>query len=54
VLPAGCRFHPRCPHAVEKCTVISPDLYPLDGDLVRCLRRQDGSLSSSEEGSLSR
>ena len=44
VIPTGCRFHPRCPHAVERCAVTAPDLYPLDGDLVRCLRRQDGSL----------
>jgi peptide/nickel transport system ATP-binding protein len=54
MIPTGCRFHPRCPNAVERCTVTAPDLYPVDGDLVRCLRRQDGSLSSHEEGSLSR
>jgi peptide/nickel transport system ATP-binding protein len=53
-IPSGCRFHPRCPYAVERCTVTEPDLYPVDGDLVRCLRRQDGSLSGHEEGSLSR
>jgi len=54
-IPAGCRFHPRCPHAVERCTVIAPDLYPIDGDLVRCLRRQDGSLPKADQhGSLSR
>jgi hypothetical protein len=35
--------------------VIAPDLYPMDGDLVRCLRRQDGSLpKADQEGSLSR
>ncbi|HJY94305.1 MAG TPA: ABC transporter ATP-binding protein [Streptosporangiaceae bacterium] len=53
-IPSGCRFHPRCPYVVERCTVTAPDLYPVDGDLVRCLRRQDGSLSGHEEGSLSR
>ncbi len=53
-IPSGCRFHPRCPYAVERCTVTAPDLFPVDGDLVRCLRRQDGSLSGREEGSLSR
>jgi peptide/nickel transport system ATP-binding protein len=54
-IPTGCRFHPRCPHAVERCTVTAPDLYPLDGDLVRCLRRQDGTLPrADQEGSLSR
>ena len=23
-LPEGCRFHPRCPHAVEKCKTVPP------------------------------
>ena len=45
-VPAGCRFRPRCPYAVEKCAELAPDLYPLDGELVRCLRREDGSLAS--------
>jgi oligopeptide/dipeptide ABC transporter ATP-binding protein len=45
-VPRGCRFHPRCPYAVERCTEIAPDLYPLDTGLVRCLRREDGSLAS--------
>ncbi len=40
-LPAGCRFHPRCPVAVETCTDRAPDLYPVNGSLVRCLRYQD-------------
>ncbi len=26
--PAGCRFHPRCPYAVEKCRTIVPPLLP--------------------------
>jgi peptide/nickel transport system ATP-binding protein len=42
--PAGCRFGPRCPHRIEKCSAIAPDLYPIEGALVRCVRRQDGSL----------
>jgi peptide/nickel transport system ATP-binding protein len=44
-VPAGCRFHPRCPYVVERCTEVEPELYPLDEALVRCLRRQDGSLT---------
>jgi peptide/nickel transport system ATP-binding protein len=44
-VPSGCRFHPRCPVAVDRCHTTAPDLVPLDGTLVRCLRRQDGSLS---------
>ena len=43
-LPAGCRFHPRCPYAVDRCAEVAPELYQLDQALVRCLRRQDGSL----------
>jgi peptide/nickel transport system ATP-binding protein len=55
-LPAGCRFQPRCPHAVDKCTQVAPDLVPIDEALVRCLRRQDGTLPApaGQEGSLSR
>lgn len=53
-LPAGCRFHTRCPLAVERCSQVAPDLYQIDDALVRCLRRQDGSLTSPQEGSLSR
>ena len=45
-VPPGCRFRPRCPYAIEKCAEVAPDLYPLDGALVRCLRREDGSLAS--------
>ena len=30
-LPSGCRFHPRCPVAEERCTVIDPDLHPARG-----------------------
>jgi peptide/nickel transport system ATP-binding protein len=55
-LPSGCRFHPRCPLAVDRCTQVAPDLYEVDQALVRCLRRQDGSLplEAGQEGSLSR
>jgi peptide/nickel transport system ATP-binding protein len=42
--PGGCRFRPRCPFAADKCAAIAPDLYPIEGALVRCVRRQDGSL----------
>jgi len=44
-IPGGCRFHPRCPHVAEQCTEVAPELFPIETALVRCLRRQDGSLS---------
>jgi peptide/nickel transport system ATP-binding protein len=35
--PSGCRFHPRCRYATERCRVERPKLAPLDdGRLVAC------------------
>jgi len=35
--PSGCRFHPRCPHAMEKCKSLEPPLTGLgDGRAVAC------------------
>ena len=34
--PAGCRFHPRCPHVMPRCKVEEPQFYALDEDEVRC------------------
>jgi len=36
--PAGCAFHPRCPHAVEKCRAAVPALRPDDRREVACVR----------------
>lgn len=30
--PTGCSFHPRCPHAFEKCRVQRPDLLEIEPD----------------------
>jgi len=35
--PAGCRFHPRCPEAMDICRTREPALYDRDGAKVRCL-----------------
>ena len=36
-IPAGCRFHPRCPIARDRCRTDSPELRPAaDGRLVAC------------------
>ena len=38
-LPPGCKFAPRCPFALEKCTRLDPPLEEIDeGRYVACLR----------------
>jgi peptide/nickel transport system ATP-binding protein/oligopeptide transport system ATP-binding protein len=38
-LPRGCRFHPRCPFAIEACTRAQPALEPVaEGHLAACIR----------------
>ena len=39
--PAGCRFHPRCPHAVERCRAEAPALRPFSGGEVACWRAEE-------------
>ncbi|HKW60489.1 MAG TPA: ABC transporter ATP-binding protein [Candidatus Dormibacteraeota bacterium] len=34
--PAGCRFHPRCPHVMARCKIEEPEFYAREDDLVRC------------------
>ncbi len=34
--PMGCRFAPRCPEVMPRCTTDPPPQYPVDGTLVRC------------------
>lgn len=29
---SGCRFHPRCPHRMDRCLVAQPPLYSMNGD----------------------
>jgi peptide/nickel transport system ATP-binding protein len=47
MIPNGCRFHPRCPVAFDRCSVEAPDLYQQDGSLVRCLLYDDAAAGSS-------
>ena len=36
-MPSGCRFHPRCPYAAQKCRTEIPALAPAgEGHLVKC------------------
>jgi oligopeptide transport system ATP-binding protein len=34
--PAGCRFHPRCPHVMDRCRSQAPILYELGSRTSRC------------------
>ena len=34
--PSGCRFHPRCPHVMPRCSTEVPALTPHEGRLVAC------------------
>ncbi len=39
--PSGCAFHTRCPHAVQKCGEIRPELREVDGRQVACHRVEE-------------
>jgi peptide/nickel transport system ATP-binding protein len=42
-LPPGCRFAPRCPKVMTRCQQESPELYHVNGTLVRCfLHAEEG------------
>src|SRR5262249_2866866 len=34
--PAGCHFHPRCPHAMDRCRTVAPVLREVEGRRVSC------------------
>jgi oligopeptide transport system ATP-binding protein len=41
-VPAGCRFHPRCPFAIEKCKTVDPPLRKVDdAQSVSCHRWEE-------------
>jgi oligopeptide/dipeptide ABC transporter ATP-binding protein len=45
--PSGCRFHPRCPHAMPHCGADEPPLIAADDRLVAChLYTSAGSLAA--------
>ena len=42
--PAGCTFHPRCPHANARCRAERPVLHAVCGALVACHAVQEGRI----------
>jgi len=42
--PAGCSFHPRCPHANERCWQERPALLEIQGVRIACHAVQEGRL----------
>jgi peptide/nickel transport system ATP-binding protein len=42
--PSGCTFHPRCPHADERCAVERPALLRQQGTLVACHAVEEGRI----------
>ena len=45
-LPSGCKFHPRCPNATERCKSVCPAVTELTpGHFVRCLNYEGGDPS---------
>ena len=50
-LPDGCKFHPRCPYATERCAAEVPSVMELaPGHICRCHSRHDNMNCSNEEG----
>ncbi len=49
-MPSGCRFHPRCPYAVDACTSTVVELLPAgDGHTARCIRLDELVLEGTRE-----
>jgi len=42
-LPSGCKFHPRCPFAVDRCVREEPELLEVRGHAARCWVTQSGA-----------
>ena len=48
--PSGCRFHTRCPHATERCSVEMPEMVDLGGEhKVACLLCAPAAAETVEE-----
>jgi oligopeptide/dipeptide ABC transporter ATP-binding protein len=49
-LPTGCKFQPRCPFAVERCSREEPALEPVRAQLARCWVTQSGTTLDRPDG----
>jgi peptide/nickel transport system ATP-binding protein len=45
--PRGCRFHPRCPFAQDRCAAAAPELARANGGWTRCLRHSELRLETA-------
>jgi oligopeptide/dipeptide ABC transporter ATP-binding protein len=49
-VPSGCRFHPRCPVAFDRCTVEEPPLFDLGGgQAAACWLAEPGAVRAASE-----
>jgi oligopeptide/dipeptide ABC transporter ATP-binding protein len=48
--PSGCRFHPRCPYAFDRCPREVPPLLPLDGGRAAACWLHDGETEPAPPG----
>ncbi len=46
--PSGCLFHPRCPHAEDRCRRERPELIEVDGARVACHGVEEGRIAKTE------
>ena len=45
--PSGCSFHPRCPHANQRCIVERPALLDFQGARIACHAVQEGRMADT-------
>ena len=41
--PAGCHYHPRCPHATRRCSIVTPPLQTIGDGASMCFLDVDDS-----------
>jgi peptide/nickel transport system ATP-binding protein len=42
--PTGCTFHPRCPHANDRCQTTRPELLTIAGVKIACHAVEEGRI----------